>query len=61
MNEHEKQIRQMAELAISNGECGAQLEINDTELRRALTEAITTQLLKAYQMAAASAGGNPLC
>jgi hypothetical protein len=47
MTEHANHMRELAELAISNGECGAQLEIKDEELRRALTEAITTQLLQA--------------
>lgn len=54
MTEHQKHMREMAELAISNGECGAQLEIKDAELRRALTEAITTQLLRAYELGGCS-------
>jgi hypothetical protein len=43
----------MAELAVSNGECGAQLEIKDTYLREALVESVYRQINRAYQLAAA--------
>lgn len=50
MTDIETEMRELAKLAISNGECGAQMEITDSELRRALTDAITSQLLHAYQL-----------
>jgi hypothetical protein len=54
MSEHQRQLRAMAEHAVENAECGAQLEIKDEVLREALIEAIRFQLSAAYQWAAAS-------
>jgi hypothetical protein len=52
MTDHQKQLREMAKLAIDNAETAAQLEIKDAVLRDALIDNIAAQLSNAYQLAA---------
>lgn len=50
MNKLEQKWQELAELAIENGECAAQVEIKDTELRDSLIRNVKVQLQPAYEM-----------